>query len=62
MTAKKYHFSSGLIITAFVGPRLFSYFRGIFGAEKHIEVMNMLRYFYRNVFKSHFTGCYANSS
>jgi len=34
----------------FVGLHLFNHFSSIFGANKHIEVMNTLRLFYRNIF------------
>jgi hypothetical protein len=50
MTVKKIHYISGLTITIFVGLHLFNHFCSIFGAEKHIEVMNTLRIFYRNIF------------
>lgn len=50
MTIKKIHYISGLTITIFVGLHLFNHLCSIFGAEKHIEVMNTLRLFYRNIF------------
>lgn len=50
MTLKKLHYLSGLIITIFVGLHLFNHACSIGGAEKHIEVMNSLRLFYRNIF------------
>jgi hypothetical protein len=50
MTKLKAHYISGLIITTFVGLHLFNHLCGIFGAHKHIEVMNTLRLLYRNVF------------
>ena len=50
MTIKKIHYLSGLIITFFVGVHLFNHMVSIFGADKHIEVMNTLRLFYRNIF------------
>jgi succinate dehydrogenase/fumarate reductase cytochrome b subunit len=50
MTIKKIHYISGLIITLFVGLHLFNHFCSIIGANKHIEVMNVLRLFYRNSF------------
>lgn len=50
MTVKKIHYLSGLTITVFVGLHLFNHFMSIFGAEMHIEVMNALRPFYRNIF------------
>ena len=50
MTIKKLHYLSGLTITIFIGLHLFNHACSIFGAEKHIEVMNSLRLFYRNIF------------
>lgn len=50
MTTRKIHYLSGLTITIFIGLHLFNHFCSIFGAEKHIEIMNMLRHFYRNIF------------
>ena len=50
MTVTKIHYISGLTITIFVGLHLFNHFCSIFGADKHIEIMNALRHFYRNVF------------
>ncbi|MEA5461109.1 hypothetical protein VB796_18750 [Arcicella sp. LKC2W] len=50
MTIKKIHYLSGLTITVFIGLHLFNHFCSIWGAEKHIEVMNTLRLFYRNIF------------
>jgi hypothetical protein len=50
MTIKKIHYLSGLTITIFIGLHLFNHFCSIFGAEKHIEIMNGLRCFYRNIF------------
>lgn len=47
---KKIHYISGLIITVFIGLHLFNHFCSIFGAEKHIEIMNSLRQVYRNLF------------
>jgi len=47
---KRLHYLSGVTITLFVGLHLFNHFCGIFGADKHIEVMNALRLFYRNIF------------
>lgn len=49
MTVKKIHYISGLAITLFIGLHLFNHFCSIFGADKHIEVMNTLRLFYRNI-------------
>ena len=50
MTLKKIHFISGLTLTTFIGLHLFNHACSIQGADKHIEIMNMLRLFYRNVF------------
>jgi hypothetical protein len=50
MTTKKIHHISGLAITIFVGLHLFNHTLSIFGADRHIEVMNTLRLFYRNIF------------
>jgi hypothetical protein len=50
MTIKKIHYLSGLIITIFIGLHLFNHICSIFGAGKHIEIMNFLRQFYRNIF------------
>ncbi|MCV9928201.1 hypothetical protein OIU83_11080 [Flavobacterium sp. LS1R49] len=47
---KKLHYISGLIITVFIGLHLFNHVWSILGAEKHIEMMNTLRLFYRNIF------------
>jgi hypothetical protein len=50
MTIKKLHYASGITITIFIGLHLFNHFCSIFGTEKHIEIMNVLRHFYRNMF------------
>ncbi len=47
---KKIHYISGIIITVFVGIHLFNHLFSIFGADKHIEMMNSLRPIYRNIF------------
>jgi hypothetical protein len=47
---KKLHYFSGLAITIFVGIHLFNHVWSVFGAEKHIELMKILRLFYRNIF------------
>lgn len=49
MTIKKLHLISGILITVFIGLHLFNHFCSLLGAEKHIEVMNILRHFYRNI-------------
>lgn len=50
MTFKKLHYISGLTISIFVGLHLFNHFCSILGIDKHIEIMNALRLFYRNIF------------
>lgn len=50
MTTKNIHYVSGLIITFFVGIHLFNHAWSILGADRHIEMMNTLRPFYRNIF------------
>ena len=50
MTIKKFHYISGRTITIFVGLHLFNHFISVFGAHAHIEMMNTLRIFYRNIF------------
>ncbi|RDB07900.1 hypothetical protein [Runella aurantiaca] len=50
MTTKKIHHISGLTITLFVGLHLFNHSLSFWGAERHIEMMNTLRVFYRNLF------------
>ena len=49
MKLKRLHYISGLTLSVFVGLHLFNHFCSIFGADKHIEVMNSLRYLYRNL-------------
>jgi hypothetical protein len=49
MNIKRFHFISGLIIALFIGLHLFNHFYSVFGAEKHIELMNTMRHFYRNI-------------
>ena len=43
------HYISGLTITVFVGLHLFNHVCSIFGEDKHIEIMDTLRLFYRNI-------------
>ena len=50
MTVRKIHYVSGLVITGFVGLHLFNHTVSIFGADRHIALMNTLRPFYRNQF------------
>jgi len=47
---KKIHFISGSILTIFVCAHLFNHCYSVMGADKHIELMAALRYFYRNTF------------
>jgi hypothetical protein len=49
MTIKKIHYISGLTITIFVGVHLLNHSWSILGASRHIELMNTLRLFYRNI-------------
>lgn len=46
---RKIHFISGLMLTIFIGLHLFNHFMSVFGADKHIETMNLLRKVYRNL-------------
>lgn len=50
MIIKRLHYFSGLTIATFVFLHLLNHSFSIFGAEKHIKVMNYLRIFYRNIF------------
>src|SRR5690606_11729609 len=50
MTLRKVHFVSGIAIAIFAGLHLFNHVCSIFGAEKHMEIMHVLRLFYRNIF------------
>jgi hypothetical protein len=50
MTIRKIHYLSGLAVSLFIGLHLFNHFCSIFGAERHIDVMNSLRFLYRNIF------------
>ncbi len=43
------HFISGFALTIFISLHLFNHFISVFGAEAHIELMNILRIVYRNV-------------
>lgn len=49
MTIKNLHYISGLTITIFIGLHLFNHVISVFGAQDHIETMNTLRIFYRNI-------------
>ncbi len=50
MTTKKIHYISGLAITIFILLHLFNHMWSILGADRHLEMMNTLRLFYRNIF------------
>lgn len=50
MQIKKIHHLSGIIITLFVGVHLFNHIWSIYGIEAHIQMMRILRQFYRNTF------------
>lgn len=50
MTTRKIHYISGLTITLFIILHLFNHICSIFGVDKHIKIMNVLRHFYRNIF------------
>ncbi len=45
---KKIHYLSGITITVFIGLHLFNHIYGVFGPERHINLMNSFRIFYRN--------------
>jgi hypothetical protein len=45
---RKTHYISGLTIAIFIGLHLFNHVCSIYGAQKHIEMMNLLRNLYRN--------------
>ena len=47
---KRLHYVSGIVITIFVGVHLFNHACSVVGADKHIEMMNSFRLFYRNIF------------
>jgi hypothetical protein len=50
MKTTKIHYISGLAIITFVSIHLFNHILSIWGAARHIEMMNALRLFYRNIF------------
>ena len=50
MTIKRLHYVSGLTLLVFISLHLFNHFMSIFGAERHIWVMDNVRLFYRNTF------------
>jgi hypothetical protein len=47
LTIRKIHFASGLVLTVFIGLHLANHVASLAGAERHIELMNILRNFYR---------------
>lgn len=49
MTIKNIHYITGIVLSIFIGLHLFNHFYSIFGAHKHIELMTILRLFYRNI-------------
>lgn len=49
MVVKSIHYYSGLVLTVFIGLHLFNHCYGLLGADRHIELMTVLRHFYRNV-------------
>lgn len=50
MSLKRIHYLSGVILSVFVGLHLFNHVCSVFGAIKHIEIMDALRMVYRNIF------------
>lgn len=48
MKIKQLHFTSGVLLTIFIGFHLFNHLISIFGIEKHIEVMDSFRKVYRH--------------
>jgi len=48
MKTKRLHYFSGITITIFIGLHLFNHMVSLWGAEAHIELMNILRKVYRN--------------
>ncbi len=50
MSLKKFHYYSGLLILTFISFHLLNYLNSIFGADKHIVLMNTLINCYRNIF------------
>ena len=46
---KRIHYFSGLTLTLFIGIHLANHFASFWGAESHIEFMEMVRPIYRNV-------------
>jgi hypothetical protein len=50
MRIKKLHYVSGLTIAFFVTLHLINHVCSVIGVKAHIEFMEMLRHFYRNIF------------
>ncbi len=50
MSLKRIHYLSGVIQSVFIGLHLFNHVCSVFGATKHIEIMDALRMVYRNIF------------
>ncbi len=48
MKIKQIHFIAGLVISLFVMLHLVNHAAAVLGADKHIELMHLLRRFYRN--------------
>jgi len=47
---KKLHYFSGITLAVFISIHLFNHFFSIWGADRHIKLMDTLRHFYRNPF------------
>jgi hypothetical protein len=50
MIINRIHYLSGWVITIFVGLHLGNHLWSIWGADKHIEIMQAARVYYRNIF------------
>lgn len=50
MNKRTFHLFSGIVISVFVVLHLSNHMFSVLDAEKHIEVMDALRNFYRNIF------------
>lgn len=48
MNTKKLHYISGITLSVFIALHLFNHFYSLFGVAAHINLMNILRLFYRN--------------
>jgi hypothetical protein len=48
MTLKKLHYLSGITLSSFIALHLFNHLYSIWGIDKHIALMNLLRVVYRN--------------